>query len=168
MISAQTVGSLVFVTSEANTKPYKKGLSTMNCLKTASSLSWFLDVGYHYGTMTETQARKLSGVHRTTWERYRAGKIAAPPALLELLRLTAYGEPPGGFDSKCWEGFRFQNGVLISPFGDVFTPAELRSFWIYRRSTEPYGVIAADESRRAAAEANINQQQQKEFKLCVL
>lgn len=133
----------------------------MNCLKTSSSLSWYLDVGYHYGTMTVTQARRLAGVHRTTWDRYIKGEISAPPALLELLRMTAFGEPPGGF-SKEWDGFRFQNGILSTPYGDL-TPSDLKQFWLFKQ------VAYRAWGEESAAEYQKQQNQQaKELKLCVI
>lgn len=130
----------------------------MNCLKTASSISWYLDVGHHFGTMTEAQAMRLSGVHRTTWKRYRAGEISAPPALLELLRITAFGEPPGGFGTKNdWDGFRFQNGLLSTPYGDL-TPGDLKTFHFWKQTALRY--IGETE----AVEYQQNQQR-KEVKL---
>lgn len=121
--------------------------NNLSHLATASSISWLLDVGGFYGTLTETQARALAAVNRTTFTRWLRGQSSAPAATLELLRLHAFGEPPGGFGSKDWRGFRFQNGALHSPYGDIFTPAELRAFWIYRRSGRPYAEIAGEQAR---------------------
>lgn len=45
---------------------------------TQSSIKWFLDVGYHLGTLTETQARRLAGVNRTTFDRWLRGESSAP------------------------------------------------------------------------------------------
>mgnify|MGYP001213505440 CR=1 FL=1 len=104
---------------------------------TQSSIKWFLDVGYHLGTLTETHARRLVGVNRTTFDRWLRGESSAPPAALELLRLHAFGEPPGGFGSRAWDGFRFQNGFLSTPYGDL-TPGDLQSFHFYRLTALQY------------------------------
>lgn len=104
---------------------------------TRSALGWFLDVGFHYGTLTENQARKLAAVNRTTFDRWLRGESSAPAATLELIRMYAFGEPPGGFGQPVWEGFRFQNGVLVSPYGDL-TPGDLRTFHFYKQTAHRY------------------------------
>lgn len=103
---------------------------------TRSALEWFLDVGYHYATLNETAARRLAAVNRTTFDRWLRGESSAPAATLELLRIHAFGEPPGGF-GKEWDSFRFARGVLVSPFGEL-TPADLRQFHYFKRLAVRY------------------------------
>lgn len=104
---------------------------------TKSALGWFLEVGHHYATMNEAEALRLSGVNRTTFERWKKGQSSAPSATLELLRMYAFGEPTGGFKGE-WRGFRFARGKLISDWGTEFTPQDLRAFVQFKRLANEY------------------------------
>lgn len=115
----------------------------------AAQLDYLLEVGYFYGTLTEARARKVCGVHRTTWLRWREGTSRIPHAALELLRLHAFGEPPG--HSNEWSGFRFQNGVLVTPYCDNITPDVLKALWVYRQS-ESYGLACIAAARMTQQE----------------
>lgn len=110
----------------------KKNNLSRSHLATRSSLSWYMDVGHHFATLTETQARDIARVNRTTFDRWLRGESSAPPATLELLRLHAYGEPPCGF-SKAWAGFRFQHGKLIAEHGDEWTPGDLKAVFYWKK-----------------------------------
>lgn len=118
---------------------------------TKSALNWYLEAGYFYGTLTESRARVLAGVNRTTFDRWLRGESAAPAATLELLRLHAFGEPPGGFGSTCWQGFRFANGRIISDYGIEFTPGDLRQAGRWKRLAMEY--INVMECRKLKKEA---------------
>lgn len=99
---------------------------------TKSALEWYLEVGWHYGSMRESEARQIARVNRTTFDRWRRGESSAPEATLELLRMHAYGEPPGGFGNKDWSGFRFVRGILVTDWGEELTPGELRNYRLYK------------------------------------
>lgn len=77
---------------------------------TKFALSWLLQVGHHYGTLTRREAIDIAQVNRTTFERWERGLSHAPLATLELLRLHAFGQPP----NHLWEGWRFVRGELIN------------------------------------------------------
>lgn len=99
-------------------------------LNTKSTLSWFLDVGHHFGTMSQHQAQDIARVNRTTFSRWLTGQSSAPAGIMELLRLHAFGEPPSGF-SNAWAGFRFHNQKLVTPDERYLTPQDLKAafFW---------------------------------------
>lgn len=103
---------------------------------TQSSIEWFLHVGYHYGTLTESKARQLAAVNRTTFDRWSRGESSAPSATLELLRLHAFGEPP--LASKAWRGFRFQNDFLTIDDAYTYTADDVRALWNWRRLAHEY------------------------------
>jgi hypothetical protein len=108
---------------------------------TKSALSWYLEIGYHLCTLTEAQARHLSAVNRTTFDRWQRGESSAPTATLQLIRMHALGEPPGGW-SNDWDGFRFQNGLLVTPHGEL-SPGDLQTFHFYKRTAHAY--MSADQ-----------------------
>lgn len=101
------------------------------------SLKWLLDVGFHYATMTESHARKLAGVSNLTFNRWLSGETEAPAAALELLRIHAFGEPPGGF-GEAWRGFRFQTERLITPDGRYLTPSDLMAVFFWKKMASQY------------------------------
>lgn len=99
---------------------------------TRTSLEWFLDVGHHLGTMIEREAMQIARVDRSTWQRWRRGESAAPAGTIELLRLHAFGEPPGGL-SRDWKGFMFKRGFLVTDWGEDLTPGDLRNFRLFKK-----------------------------------
>jgi hypothetical protein len=104
-----------------------------NKLSTKATLDWYLRVGYHFCTITGThQARDILQVDRVTFYRWQTGKAAAPYTALELLRLHAFGEPPGG-RSSAWRGFRFFNDKLITDDGRELTPADLKAVFFWKQ-----------------------------------
>ncbi len=103
---------------------------------TQSGISWLLDVGYHYGTMTETKARQIAAVNRTTFDRWLRAETSASAATLELLTLYAYGRPPTA--GKEFDGFRFQNGFLTVDDTYTYTAADIRALWNWRRLAHEY------------------------------
>lgn len=100
--------------------------------QTMHTLNWYLDVGFQYATMTKTDALRISRVNPATFYRWLHGKAAAPAATLELLRLHAFGEPPGG-RSSAWSGFRFQNDRIITEDGRALTTADLKAVFFWRQ-----------------------------------
>lgn len=110
----------------------KKNNLTRSRNSTKGALKWFIEVGYQYATMTETDARNIARVNRTTFDRWLKGLSSPPAATLELLRLHAYGEPPSGF-SKAWAGFRFQNDKIIDESGNEFYPNDLKAVFYWRK-----------------------------------
>lgn len=100
--------------------------------KTKNTLCWYLSVGLHYGTLTKSDAIRISRVNRITFYRWLTGRAAAPEATLELIRLHAFGEPPCG-RSIAWRGFRFQNEKLITEDGREFSPADLKAVFYWKQ-----------------------------------
>lgn len=115
--------------------------------QTMHTLSWYLDVGYHYGTMSKTQALHVARVNKCTFNRWLRGKAAAPDATLELLRLHAFGEPPAS-SSIAWRGFRFQNDALITEDGRTLTPGDLKAVFYWKQIASSY--MATIQTRQRA------------------
>jgi hypothetical protein len=115
---------------------------------TKTAIEWYLDVGWHYGSMQESDARQIARVNRTTFDRWMRGESSAPEATLELLRMHAFGEPPGGFGNKDWSGFRFVRGLLVTDWGDDLTPGDLRNYRLYKsffhREHDPVKIASSD------------------------
>lgn len=104
-----------------------------NKMRTKSQIEWLLQVGHHYGTIRNSQQiQQILGIDRVTFYRWSTGKVAAPFAALELLRLHAYGEPPSG-RSPAWRGFRFFDDKLITEDGREFTPADLKAVFFWKQ-----------------------------------
>ena len=101
-------------------------------LKTKNTLTWYLTVGHHYGTINKNDAFKICRVDRITFYRWLTGKASAPEATLELLRLHAFGEPPSN-RSQAWRGFRFQNDKLITEDGRLLSPADLKAVFFWKQ-----------------------------------
>ena len=106
--------------------------SEINKLNTKNTLVWYLNVGFRLGTITRGDAMQICKVNRITFYRWLNGKAAAPASALELLRLHAFGEPPGG-RSLAWRGFRFQNDRLITDDGREFSPADLKAVFYWKK-----------------------------------
>lgn len=104
---------------------------------TKHAIKWLLDVGFHYATLSESHARQLAGVSKLTFNRYLSGETATPAATLELLRIHAFGEPPGGF-SNAWRGFRFQGDHLVTPDGRNLTPGDLMAVFFWKQTAAEY------------------------------
>lgn len=102
-------------------------------LATKAAIEWYLRVGFHFGTITgPRKIMDILQIDRVTYYRWSTGKVAAPYTALELLRLHAYGEPPGG-RSSAWRGFRFFNDKLITEDGRELSPADLKAVFIWRQ-----------------------------------
>lgn len=81
------------------------------------------------------KCRKLSGVHRTTFNRWLTGETNPPKATLELFRLHATGEPPS--TDKEWQGWCFTQGKLFTPANRGYSPHEILMFpMLYRSHSE--------------------------------
>ena len=110
-----------------------KSKSIENKLTTKAAIDWYLRVGFHNGTLTgPTHAREILNVDRVTFYRWTTGKSAAPYTALELLRLHAFGEPPGGRTST-WRGFKFMSDRLITEDGRELTPADLKAVFFWKQ-----------------------------------
>lgn len=115
----------------------KKNVNTTTEKASKYSLKWLLDVGFHYGTMTESRARQVARVSPLTFNRWLSGETTPPAATLELLRIYAFGEPPSG-NSEKWKGFRFQNDVLFTPDGRTLTPDDLMAVFFWKQTANMY------------------------------
>lgn len=111
---------------------------------TQSSINWFLDAGFQYGTITKSDAFQIARVDRSTWHRWLKAEAAAPAATLELLRLHAFGEPPAG-RSIAWRGFRFQNDSIITPDGRTLSRNDLLAVFFWRQMA--FDKMSADDRR---------------------
>ena len=110
-----------------------KSIQTDNKSITQSSIAWLLQVGGLYGTVTGPRMiQDLLHIDRVTYYRWATGRVAAPYAALELLRLHAFGEPPGG-RSAAWRGFRFIQDKLITEDGRELSPADLKAVFFWRQ-----------------------------------
>lgn len=110
-----------------------KSKNTINKSATQSQIAWLIQVGNHYGTITGTNfVQDLLQVDRVTLYRWTTGRAAAPYSALELLRLHAFGEPPGG-RSTAWRGFRFFADKLITPDNRELTPADLMAVFFWKQ-----------------------------------
>lgn len=119
---------------------YRKGFYMKKQQQKSDSkhaIKWLLDVGWHYATMSEGRARQLAGVSKLTFNRYLSGETTPPAATLELLRMHAFGEPPGGFP-ETWRGFRFQGDKLITPDGRALAPADLMAVFFWKQTASLY------------------------------
>lgn len=114
--------------------------------RTMHTLHWYLDVGFHYGTLTKSQAINVARVDNSTFNRWYNGKAAAPDATLELLRLHAFGEPPSA-SSVAWRGFRFQNDALITEDGRMLTPGDLKAVFYWKKMASSYITLLAARER---------------------
>lgn len=102
-------------------------------LDTKAKIRWFLQVGYQYGTVTgEQQIIEILKIDRVTLYRWMNGKAAAPYSALELLRLHAFGLPPGKRSSD-WSGFRFFNNQLITEDGRELSPGDLKAVFFWKQ-----------------------------------
>lgn len=113
-------------------------------------------------TFATPEAIALCTSSRETWWRWKTGRVRAPRAVLNLLRIVVHGElPQGGSD---WEGWRFIQGSLFDPAGYAHTPATIGAwFWTAQELQElrrrenmaarelPAGVVQLPSSRRAHA-----------------
>lgn len=107
-------------------------LTAISSERTADSINWLLDVGWHYATLTEGKAMDIARVDRTTWGRWMNGKTKIPAATLELLRLHAFGETMDGF-SKAWAGYRFSKDRLITPDRRELRPGDLMAVFMWKQ-----------------------------------
>ena len=102
-------------------------------LQTKAAIQWYLQVGWQFGTLTgPSHVREILKIDRVTYHRWSTGRAAAPYTALELLRLHAFGEPPGG-RSTAWRGIRFFNDRLITEDGREFTPADIKAAFMWRK-----------------------------------
>lgn len=96
----------------------------------------------NFGLLTETKARELAQVHRTTFDRWLAGKSEPPAATLELLRLHSTQEltQPG------FTGWAIIGGRLIDPGGTEHAPDEIRRLPLYQRHSGQFLAMLERES----------------------
>jgi hypothetical protein len=110
-----------------------KSRNNENKIDTKSKIEWYLRVGWHFGTITGPRhVMEILNIDRFTYYRWSTGRSCAPYAALELLRLHAFGEPPGG-RSSAWRGIRFFNDRLITDDGREFTPADIKAVFMWRQ-----------------------------------
>ena len=69
-------------------------------------------------------------VHRTTVARWLAGQVQIPGAQLLAIR-GLLGDLPGTLDR--WRGWRFHDGVLLSPAGEQFTAGQVMAIGLQRQ-----------------------------------
>lgn len=100
--------------------------------------------------ISEGRAFKIANVHRTTWKRWLNGESNPHPAVIELIRLHALGEPP----DPAFAGCRFVNGVLYDDHGNAHTLGDLRVFSLYKQHHFQYMALlkklSREESEREA------------------
>lgn len=77
-----------------------------------------------------THVERHLNVHRTTVLRWLAGKVKIPGAKHQAVRMLL-GDLPGT-DGQ-WTGWRFWEGMLISPAGDKFGPGQVLSLVLLRQ-----------------------------------
>lgn len=105
--------------------------------------------------ISHDKAFKIANVHRTTWERWLSGESHPHPAIVELIRLHALGEPI----DPAFKGFAFNNGKLYNDHGKALTPGDLRVFHLYQSHSLRYMQILRDfdlvpkQKEKGAAEA---------------
>lgn len=82
----------------------------------------------------EKDARRLAGVHKSTWTRWLCGQSTPPTAVVELIRLHAAGRiMPDDFTDCYFAGDRFYDD-----YGHGHTLADLRLFQLYRQHSGEY------------------------------
>lgn len=69
-------------------------------------------------------------MHRTTVRRWLVGQVSVPGAKHLAVRALLGGLP--GTAGK-WHGWRFHDGLLLSPAGDCFTPGEVMAIGLNRQ-----------------------------------
>lgn len=69
-------------------------------------------------------------VHRTTVRRWALGAVAIPGAHHLAIR-TLLGDHPG--TAGKWTGWRFHDGLLMSPAGDRYTAGEVMAIGLNRQ-----------------------------------
>lgn len=69
-------------------------------------------------------------VHRTTVLRWLEGKVKIPGHQHQVIRMLL-GDLPG--TAGQWQGWRFWEGVLISPSGDKFDPGQVLSLILLKQ-----------------------------------
>lgn len=100
---------------------------------TQAQIAWLIQVGNHYGTISGSGfIQDLLQIDRVTFYRWATGRAAAPYSALELLRLHAFGEPPGG-RSSAWRGFRFYADRLITEDNRELSPADLKAVFFWKQ-----------------------------------
>lgn len=100
---------------------------------TQAQIAWLIQVGNHNGTISGSGfVQDLLQIDRVTFYRWATGRAAAPYSALELLRLHAFGEPPGG-RSSAWRGFRFYSDRLITEDNRELSPADLKSVFFWKQ-----------------------------------
>ncbi|MGP1718163.1 MAG: DUF3653 domain-containing protein [Methylophilus sp.] len=110
-----------------------KSINNENKLATKSKIEWYLRVGWHFGTLNGPKdVMDILQIDRFTFYRWSTGRSCAPYAALELLRLHAFGEPPGG-RSKAWRDFRFYRDRLITEDGRVLSPGDLKAVFFWKQ-----------------------------------
>lgn len=81
-----------------------------------------------------SQALKLSGVHRTTFERWLKGETTPPPAIMDYLRLHADGQ----IIDPAFDGFQFVRGRLYDDNGQGYEKGDIRSLAYFKRYAHAY------------------------------
>lgn len=69
-------------------------------------------------------------VHRTTIARYLAGQVVIPGSRQIAIR-SLLGDLPG--TAGKWTGWRFHDGLLLSPAGDQYQPGEVMAIGLNRQ-----------------------------------
>jgi transcriptional regulator with XRE-family HTH domain len=72
--------------------------------------------------LTRAQLAALLRVSDATLSRWLRGASEPPPHVVTLVRLVARGEL--GVLHEDWEGWRLENGALVSPWGARILPTE--------------------------------------------
>lgn len=77
--------------------------------------------------ISREHVRRLAQVSERTARRWDSR--GAPRSIYALVWLAGQGRDAG----PAWRGWRFSGGLLVSPEGDTWTPAQLRAWWIERQ-----------------------------------
>jgi hypothetical protein len=69
-------------------------------------------------------------VHRTTIKRWLKGEVTIPGHQHQVIRMLL-GDLPGTCGK--WNGWRFHDGVFVSPGGDTYRPGDILALVILRQ-----------------------------------
>lgn len=94
-------------------------------------------------TLTNRQLMDYTGVHFTTVYRWRR-QNELPPHIEKLLRFVALHQ----LDQLGWKEWRIENGMLISPSGNSYSPGQVEAIQLRQQELAFYAAERRDHLRR--------------------
>ncbi|MBY7824325.1 VC1465 family Xer recombination activation factor [Vibrio fluvialis] len=79
--------------------------------------------------LTTTQAAEMCCVTTQTWRRWESGRCPMNPCIFQywLSVLEKRLLPRSGLNGQRWQGWHFDNGKLVTPYGEQLTAAQIES-----------------------------------------